>query len=204
MPPTICLALLSHFFFPWIIDSGASDHMSRSSNLFSDYKPYSGQDKVKIADGTFSSVSGKGLIRVTPLSLTSVLHVPSFSHNLLSLIRITRDLNCCVTFYPSHCVFQDLIMRRTIGSGREERGLYILDEGEKMANNTVVSKNKAEDLILWHRRLGHPSFSLLKHMFPSFVTNNVVLILLVMHANLENIIRLLLLLVIIKAQFLLL
>ena len=91
---------------PWIIDSGASDHMTYSSSLFSDYKPCSGQDKVKIADGTGSSVSGKGSIRITPsLPLSSVLHVPSFSNNLLSISRLTRELNCRVTFFPSHCVF---------------------------------------------------------------------------------------------------
>ena len=53
---TSASAFLSHSSFPWIIDSGASDHMSGSSNIFSAYKPYSGQDKVRIADGTFSCV----------------------------------------------------------------------------------------------------------------------------------------------------
>ncbi|XP_028083317.1 uncharacterized protein LOC114284582 [Camellia sinensis] len=53
-------AFLSHQMLPWIIDSGASDHMSGSSDLFSAYTPSSGQDKVRIADGTISSVSGKG------------------------------------------------------------------------------------------------------------------------------------------------
>ena len=101
--------------------------MSRSSDLFSDYKPYSGQDKVRIADGTFSSVSGKGTIRATPtLPLSSVLHVPHISHNLLFISRLTQNLNCSVTVFPSHCVFQDLSTGRTIGSGREESGLYVL------------------------------------------------------------------------------
>ncbi|CAL5430126.1 unnamed protein product [Camellia sinensis] len=53
-------AFLSHQTLPWIIDSGASDHMSGSSDLFSAYTPSSGQDKVRIADGTIFSVSGKG------------------------------------------------------------------------------------------------------------------------------------------------
>lgn len=47
-----------------------------------------------------SSVSGKGSIVCTSdLTLSSVLHVPSFPNNLLSISAITRDLNCKVTFF---------------------------------------------------------------------------------------------------------
>ena len=68
---TFVSAFTSYSSLPWIIDYGASDHMTGSSPVFSAYKPHSGQDKVKIADGTVSSVSSKGLVRVTPsLSLS--------------------------------------------------------------------------------------------------------------------------------------
>ncbi|RVX15996.1 Copia protein [Vitis vinifera] len=36
---------------PWIIDSGASDHMTNSSNMFESYSPCPGNKKVRIADG---------------------------------------------------------------------------------------------------------------------------------------------------------
>ena len=76
--------------------------MSGSSDLFSAYTPSSGQDKVRIADGTISSVSGKGLIHaIASLLLSSVLHIPNFSINLLSLSGITWDLNCSVTFFSN-------------------------------------------------------------------------------------------------------
>ena len=90
-------------------------------------------------------------------------------------------------------MFQDLITKKMIDSGRVEHRFYILNEGGQLAYPTIVSKNKAEDLVLWHRRLGHPSFSLLNYMFPSFV-----LIFLVRLVNLESIIEFLSLLVIIK------
>ena len=82
---------MSHFALPWIIDSGISDHITGQSNLFSSYTPYTGPDKMKIADCTFSSVFGKGLVRITPFFLSSVLHVPSFAVNLLSISCLTHS-----------------------------------------------------------------------------------------------------------------
>lgn len=91
--------------------------MFGSFNLFSEYNPSLGKEKVYIVDGTISSVSGKGLLHATSsLPLSSVLHVPNFSVNLFSLSRITRDLNCSVTFFPDHCLFQDLITWKTTQS----------------------------------------------------------------------------------------
>ncbi|XP_028113623.1 uncharacterized protein LOC114311676 [Camellia sinensis] len=168
-------ALLSHVTIPWIIDSGASDQIFGSSSLFSEYTPSPGQEKVRITDGTILFLSWKDLIHATSsLSLVSILHVLNFNVNLLCLSRITRDLNCSVIFFPDHCLFQDLITRKRIGSGREEHGLYILDHIDKLTHSSIQLPSTNEDLWLWHRRSGHPSFLLLRHLFPFvFAHNNV-------------------------------
>ncbi|RVW68470.1 Retrovirus-related Pol polyprotein from transposon TNT 1-94 [Vitis vinifera] len=60
---------------PWIIDSGASDHITDAHHLFSTYSPCAGNLKVKIADGTLSPVAGKGSIRISEsITLNPVLH----------------------------------------------------------------------------------------------------------------------------------
>ncbi|RVW49858.1 Retrovirus-related Pol polyprotein from transposon RE1 [Vitis vinifera] len=60
---------------PWIVDSGASDHMTDAHHLFSTYSPCAGNLKVKIADGTLSPVAGKGSIRISEsITLNPVLH----------------------------------------------------------------------------------------------------------------------------------
>jgi len=46
----------------WIVDSGATDHMTRESSLFSSYKPCAGNSKIKIADGSLSAVAAKSSI----------------------------------------------------------------------------------------------------------------------------------------------
>ncbi|XP_074556441.1 uncharacterized protein LOC141812295 [Curcuma longa] len=92
---------------PWIIDSGASDHMSSCSHLFNTYSPCSGSEKIRIADGSFSPIVGKGHIKLTEkINLNSVLHVPKLACNLLS------DQNSGMM----------------IGRARMIEGLYYLDE----------------------------------------------------------------------------
>jgi hypothetical protein len=113
---------------PWVIDSGASNHMTGMSPLFSSYNPCSSRNKVRIADGSLSPVSDKGSVFVTPfMTLTFVLHVPNLAANLLSIARITIELNCCVIFYSYYCFFQDLATGKMIGSGSLKDGLYYLD-----------------------------------------------------------------------------
>ena len=76
---------------PWIIDSGASDHMTDAHRLFSTYSPCAGNLKVKIADGTLSPIAGKEGIRISKsITLNLVLHVPNLSCNLLSISQLTK------------------------------------------------------------------------------------------------------------------
>ena len=49
----------------WIIDSGASNHMTSFSHLFETYSPCSENQKVKIVNGNFSSIAGKGLVKIS-------------------------------------------------------------------------------------------------------------------------------------------
>lgn len=80
-------------------------------------------------DGTLSLVVGQVDIPITSdISLSSVLHVPNFVLNLLSISHLTKSLNCCVTFFPSYYVFLflDTETKRVIGLGHEKDDLYIL------------------------------------------------------------------------------
>ena len=94
-----------------------------------------------------------------------------------SVSKLSRDSNCCVVFYDSHCIFQDRSSGKTIGSAKMIDGLYYFrDElsSNKMAQglSSISSLSIRDQIMVWHYRLGHPSFSYLKHLFPMLQTNN--------------------------------
>ena len=165
------LTSLAHSKEPWIIDSGASDHVKSGSNFFLFYTSCPSSTKIKIVDRSLSSVVGIGSIRVSKyLILHLVFHVPALKCNLLSISKITRDNNCVANFHSTMCQFQDLSSGRTIGSATIHEGFYYLNnmeyEGRQAFVSGVasVSVSSAREI---HHRLAHPNFSYLKRLLSS-------------------------------------
>ncbi|RVW28350.1 Retrovirus-related Pol polyprotein from transposon TNT 1-94 [Vitis vinifera] len=175
---------------PWIVDTGASDHMTGDAAILQNYKPSNGHSSVHIADGSKSKIAGTGSIKLTKdLYLDSVLHVPNLDCNLLSISKLAHDLQCVTKFYPNLCVFQDLKSGKMIGSAELCSGLYLLSCGQfsnqvsqascvqsqsmsESFNSVSNSKvNKDSEIIMLHYRLGHPSFVYLAKLFPRLFIN---------------------------------
>ncbi|XP_031285404.1 uncharacterized protein LOC116144087 [Pistacia vera] len=97
-------------------------------SLFSTYQSHNSSSTVTLADGSTSCVLRSRSVNPTPLiSLSSVLSLPQFAFNLISVSKLTRALKCCISFFPDHFMFQDLTTRQIIGKRHESEGLYILD-----------------------------------------------------------------------------
>ncbi|KAL4031039.1 hypothetical protein IC575_009295 [Cucumis melo] len=93
---------------PWILDSGATDHLTGSSEHFISYAPCAGNEKIRIADGSLAPIAGKGqIVPFDGFALQNVLHVPKLSYNLLSISKITRELHCKAIFLPESVYFQE-------------------------------------------------------------------------------------------------
>ena len=92
------------------------------------------------------------------------MSLPQFSFNLIYVSKLTRTLNCIISFFPDYCLIQDLSTKQIIGKGRKSEGLYILE--------TKVSKSVACPRVVTpfelHCHIGHPSLSLLKKLYPQF------------------------------------
>ena len=80
--------------------------------------------------------------------------------------RLIQTLNCNLSFFLGYCLFQDLLKKRVIGRGQESGGPYILDP-KLLKHNACYGIASPHEV---HCRLGHPSLSLLKKLFPQFST----------------------------------
>jgi len=95
---------------PWVLDSGASSHMTGNKEKFMSLNLPSTYPSVKIVDGFQSPVLENGVIRATPsLTLTDVLFMTKFHVSLLPISQFTKHNNCKITLFFLLIVFQDLL-----------------------------------------------------------------------------------------------
>src|ERR1044072_2621582 len=122
---------------------------------------------ITVANGSQTPVIGCGFVHLSSsLHLKHVLHVPELSNNLLSIHKLTQDLNCVVTFFHSHCVFQDLATGERLGIAKEQDGLYYIPHKESKCHQMSSKSWAAPQIWLQQKCLGHPPFRMLKSLFP--------------------------------------
>nr|CAD1820262.1 unnamed protein product [Ananas comosus var. bracteatus] len=126
----------------WILDSGASDHMIASERALAQSKIANNKPPVRLSNGTYMSISKIGCI---PLShnifLNNVLYVPNFKCNLISVQKLTTDLNCVVTFFRTFCAIQDLTKKKLIGVGEMRDGVYYFKQSAIPIASPVIQPN---------------------------------------------------------------
>ena len=155
---------LSHSSRPWILDSRDSDHLSGNKDIFPFLTFTSPLPMVTLANGSQTIAKGIGSACPLPsLPVISVLYVPDSPFNLIYISKLTRDLNCLITFSDHSITLQDRSTRQTIGIGRESQGLFRLSSPS--SSTTCASMYTP---LLIHNRLGHPNISKLQKMVPRF------------------------------------
>jgi hypothetical protein len=138
--------------------------MIGNPKIFSSFRSRTTSSPVTIADGSHYTIKGSRTVKLTSsITLSSVLSLSSLAFNLMSVSRLTKDLNCCISFFPDHCLLQDLMTKQTIGKEHVD-GLYILDEWVpfSVACTGIMSPVKT------HYHLDHPSLPMLKKLCPQF------------------------------------
>ena len=158
---------------PWILDSGASDHICFSLAHFVNYKRIK-PIQIKMPNGSSVFAQFSGTVEFSPhFYLINVLFVPSFSFNLISVSKLISTLHCSLIFSLTHCVIQDTRSLRMIGLARLANGLYYMDESLRV-NKTSLCNHFATPSIskdeLWHYRLGHLSHKQLQTLSQQFPT----------------------------------
>ena len=163
----------------WIIDSGATNHMTYDLNLFKSLYLVSNnmQNTITIPDRSKISIAHHGTIELNPeITLHNVLHVPNFHFNLISVNKLCKDISCTISFTNDMCYLQGPSLRRPLQLGRIKNGLYYCQTAptnikpQAQVPNTfscLSALNKIDASKLWHLRLGHAPFSVIKLALPN-------------------------------------
>lgn len=149
---------------PWILDSGASFHMSFDDSWLTSCRLVKNGATVHTANGTLCKVTHQGSISSPQFTVPNVSLVPKLSMNLISVGQLT-DTNCFVGFDDTSCFVQDRHTGAVIGTGHRQKrscGLYILDSLSLPSSSTntpsvysPMCSTACKSFPQWHHRLGH-------------------------------------------------
>ncbi|XP_074304193.1 uncharacterized protein LOC141638914 [Silene latifolia] len=178
----------------WIVDTGASDHMTSQLSILSNIQNLAKPLIVALPDGSIKFVYQMGRVYLTPtITLENVLVIPGFRQNLLSVSKLVENSKMTAVFTPTECVLQDHSSKTILGRARRVGDLYKLRPaagsmfgknkpvaGSLTGRNTSLSNCslghnqlvntsrgcnvKTIDAQLIHDRLGHTSFEKLQHV----------------------------------------
>ena len=154
----------------WIIDSGATQHMSHSRDSFSQYKLLDEHVSVEVGDGRYLKGVGVGEVLLTlslpnnksrKCTLTNVLHVPELHCNLVSVNQASSH-GKMITFSENLCKIFDN-KKNLLATANKVGKLYLLNCTVHVVAKAMSIK-KASDDLLWHRRFCHLNMNSLKSL----------------------------------------
>lgn len=141
--------------YEWIVDSGATCHISNAKELFEQLQPY--DQKITLGDGRTLEAVGTGVVELklklpdgeTKIGrLSDVLYVPTLSYNLLSVPKTTEAGNI-VQFSETKGEFTNS-EGEVLAFASKARGLYYLD-CEPLHNRVNASTHQHDSKEkLWH------------------------------------------------------
>lgn len=99
----------------WILDSGASNHMTFNKSLLSNTIVLPYPLLINLPNGYRVKVTEIGTVTLAPqIILHKVFYVPSFKYNLISIHCLTSQLKSLVAFSDSLCLLQAPSMKRPL------------------------------------------------------------------------------------------
>ncbi|XP_076958475.1 uncharacterized protein LOC143634207 [Bidens hawaiensis] len=136
----------------WVMDSGSTEHITHDIDILENQTKNRIETPVLIPNGDAIRVEGRGECTLPwGTKVKGVLYIPKFTCNLLSVSRLSNDLQSAITFFPDFCVMQKLYTRNLIGAGECKRGLYRMGMIGKERQAMMTTSD------MWHKRLGHAS-----------------------------------------------
>ncbi|KAL8108535.1 hypothetical protein AgCh_024845 [Apium graveolens] len=153
----------------WIIDTGATDHVTPFLHLL--YEPKESNAAVQLPNGEIAVITHSGCLKLPEaFTLRNVLCIPSFAYNLLSISNLIQGNDSQVNFMDGKCFIQGSRWSKKVELGCQVDGVYLLHFESLIA--TCLSSQFADVSLvahvansdIWHTRIGHVPASILKFL----------------------------------------
>lgn len=144
----------------WLIDSGATSHMTPHREDLFDFQGIVSSIEVTIANGKKLHVAGKGTVKLSGtdgrrIKMMEVLYIPGLDRRLLSVGKLAEN-GLTVEFQRSTCVIRSTTC--AIASGKKVGKAYMLECEQEQACFVEYAGTDSQ-WELWHARMGHCSES---------------------------------------------
>ncbi|XP_070042859.1 uncharacterized mitochondrial protein AtMg00300-like [Nicotiana tomentosiformis] len=151
------------------MDSGCSKHMTGRMDDFLSLKALQGRS-VSFENGKKGYILGVGKIGKTlSHSIENVYYVNGLKYSLLSVSQIC-DIGNKVEFLSKSCIVTNLITSEVVLIAKRFKNIYVADFDSLNGGDLTCLSDIDDDTELWHRRLGHASFSLLNKLIKKDLT----------------------------------
>jgi len=139
----------------WVLDSGASHHMTFNRDILSNISKLPTTVYVTIPNDKEEIITIEGTVNLgNGLVLQNVLYIPSFTCNLISVHQLANDKNCIIIYSARCCLIQDLTSKTLIGTAEKRNGVYYLKSD---VGGSFFRAMQNKESLLWHQCMGHPS-----------------------------------------------
>lgn len=149
----------------WLLDSGATKHMTFQRELLQDYVAFSKPQKVMLGNDSMVEAHGSGTVKLRlrlkngkefEIPMLEVLFVPGMAVNLFSVKSAAKRGNWVEFGHNKYCIRN--ASGQVLAEAREEGDLYYLQCKPIVPDQSFhAAKAIAEDGDKWHKRLGHIS-----------------------------------------------
>ena len=182
----------------WILDSGASRHISNQRKSFKEYRTLTKPIPIWIANNSCIYATGEGSIPITmnvnnsprPCQINRVLYAQDIACNLMSIRQLQSNGSSAI--FPSHSNIAQITSSTGIQQceAKIHNGLYVVQiwKGERAALAEVVDEKEGGDveavamvvsskgsLNQWHRRLGHLNIADVKALSSKGMVNGMII-----------------------------
>ncbi|PHU09350.1 Aquaporin TIP4-2 [Capsicum chinense] len=159
----------------WWMDSGATRHVCANKELFSSFTSSQVEDMIYMTSFTTAKVEGTGKVGLKmtsgkALTLNNDLYVSELRRNLISVSLLDKNGFKCVTASGKIVTSKGEVY---VEKGYRTEGLYKMNvEINKSSNSSYL----LESYNLWHDRLGHVNYKMLRKLInlevlPNFECN---------------------------------